>query len=86
MALELLAEFDHFLLNHLETYGNPGKSNTSYISYHIYIIYEQFISIMSKQVVNTVILEIKARYFSTSVDSTLDTYRPVFVLCSICEH
>jgi len=33
MALELLAEFDPFLLNHLETYGNPGKGNTSYISY-----------------------------------------------------
>jgi len=29
MALELLAEFDPFFSNHLETYGNPGKGNTS---------------------------------------------------------
>jgi hypothetical protein len=45
MALELLADFDPFLSNHLETYGNPGKCNTSYISYNVY---EQFISIMSR--------------------------------------
>ncbi|XP_029347739.1 uncharacterized protein LOC100568464 isoform X2 [Acyrthosiphon pisum] len=70
MALELLAEFDPFLSNHLETYGNPGKGNTSYISYNIY---EQFINIMSKQVLNTIIQEVKAsRYFSISVDSTPD--------------
>jgi len=70
MALELLAEFDPFLSNHLETYGNPGKGNTLYISYNIY---EQFINIMSKQVLNTIIQEGKAsRYFSISVDSTPD--------------
>jgi len=70
MALELLAEFDPFLSNHLETYGNPGKGNTSYISYNVY---EQFISIMSRQVLNTIIQEVKAsRYFSISVDSTPD--------------
>jgi len=70
MAFELLAEFDPFLSNHLETYGNPGKGNTSYISYNVY---EQFISIMSRQVLNKIIQEVKtSRYFSISVDSTPD--------------
>lgn len=36
LALELLAEFDPFLSYHLETYANPGISNTSYISYNVY--------------------------------------------------
>jgi hypothetical protein len=68
MALELLAEFDPFLSNYLETYGNSGKGNTSCISYNIC---EQFISIISKQILYTIIQEVKA---SRSVLTLHQTY------------
>jgi len=32
MFLELIAEFDLFLAEHIERYGNPGKGHTSYLS------------------------------------------------------
>ncbi|KAL4105277.1 hypothetical protein QTP88_020530 [Uroleucon formosanum] len=68
MALELLAEFDPFISNHISKNSNPGKGHTSYLSYYIY---EQFILIMSKKVENTIIQDINnSRYFSISVDST----------------
>lgn len=70
MALELIAEFDPFLSKHIKKYGNSGKGNVSYISYHTY---EQFINIMSKKVRDTIIQEVKnAKYFFISVDSTPD--------------
>jgi len=70
MALELLAEFDPFISNHISKNGNPGKGHTSYLSYYIY---EQFILLMSKKVENTIIQDINtSRYFSISVDSTPD--------------
>lgn len=70
MALELLAEFDPFISNHISKYGNPGKGHTSYLSYNIY---EQFMSFMSKKVEHTIINDVnKYRYFSISVDSTPD--------------
>ncbi|CAI6371600.1 unnamed protein product [Macrosiphum euphorbiae] len=70
MALELLAEFDPFISNHISTNGNPGKGHTSYLSYYIY---EQFILLMSKKVENTIIQDVNtSRYFSISVDSTPD--------------
>ncbi|XP_060853423.1 zinc finger MYM-type protein 1 isoform X5 [Rhopalosiphum padi] len=70
MALELLAEFDPFISNHISKNGNPGKGHTSYLSYYIY---EQFILLMSKKVENTIIQDVNtSRYFSISVDSTPD--------------
>jgi len=70
MALELLAEFDLFISNHISTNGNPGKGHTSYLSYYIY---EQFILLMSKKVENTIIQDVNtSQYFSISVDSTPD--------------
>lgn len=70
MALELIAEFDPFISNHIFKYGNPGKGNTSYLSYYIY---EQFIILMSKKVEKTIIQDvINSRYYSISVDSTRD--------------
>lgn len=32
MAIELFAEFDPFMSEHIKRYGNPGKGFTSYIS------------------------------------------------------
>lgn len=72
MALELIAEFDPFFSTHIKEYGNSGKGNDSYNSYNTY---EQFINIMSETVRNTIIQKIKnAKYFSISVDSTLDIF------------
>lgn len=47
MAIELLAEFDPFMSEHIKRYGNPGKGYTSYISSSTY---EEIILIMSKKV------------------------------------
>ncbi|XP_025195655.1 zinc finger MYM-type protein 1-like [Melanaphis sacchari] len=51
-------------------YGNPGKGNTSYMSF---FTYEQFIKIMAEKVITTIVEELKSStYFSISVDSTPD--------------
>lgn len=36
MAIELLAEFDPFMSEHIKRYGNPEKEYTSYISSSTY--------------------------------------------------
>jgi len=70
MAIELIAEFDTVLLEHTKRYGNPGKGYTSYLSFHTY---DQFISLMAENLVQTIIKEVKKdRYFSISIDSTPD--------------
>lgn len=66
MAIELIAEFDPFLAQHIKTYGHLGKGHTSYLSFHTY---EQFIIVITNQVTDQIIKEVhKARYFSISVD------------------
>lgn len=63
-------EFDPFLANQITKYGNTGKSHTSYLSYSTY---EQFITLMTKKVENTIVKCINdSRYFSVSVNSTPD--------------
>ncbi|XP_060845774.1 uncharacterized protein LOC132925391 [Rhopalosiphum padi] len=70
MMMELPAEYDPLLSKHISKYGNPGKGNTSYLSFSTY---EQFIKIMSEKVINTIVDEIKSsKYFSNSIDSTPD--------------
>jgi len=70
MCLELIAEFDPFLANHISKFGNKGKGSTSYLSFSVY---EKFIEMMGEKVKNTIINEIKnAKYFSIVVDSTPD--------------
>jgi len=70
MTIELLAEFDPFMSEHIKWYGNPGKGCTSYISSSTY---EEIILIMSKKVQSTIIQDINvSHYFSISVDSTPD--------------
>lgn len=68
MCLELLAEFDPFLSNHVANYGNSGRGKTSYLSS---TICEEFISLIAKKVLNMIIDEVKRSiYFSIIVDST----------------
>nr|XP_047138958.1 zinc finger MYM-type protein 1-like [Hydra vulgaris] len=70
MSLELIAQFDPFLAQHIKKFGNKGKGSTSYLSFNIY---EQFISIMADNVIQQMVKEIKeAKYFSISIDSTPD--------------
>lgn len=69
-CLELISEYDHFLAQHINEYGNKGKGTVSYLSADIYT---EFIDIMSKQVLQEIMTEIrKARYFSLIIDSTPD--------------
>ena len=68
--LELIAEFDPFLANHIKQYGNRGKGNTSYLSK---TISEEMIKLMSSKVRASILEDIQeAGYFSISVDSTPD--------------
>lgn len=70
MSLELIAQFDPFLAQHIEKFGNKGKGSTSYLSFKIY---DQFIRIMADNVIQKMVKEIKeAKYFSISIDSTTD--------------
>jgi len=69
-CLELISQFDPFLLEHLNKYGNQGKGNPSYLSANIC---NEFINIMGRQVLNKILSELKvAKYYSISVDSTPD--------------
>lgn len=67
----LIREFDPFLSEHLKQFGISGKGRPSYLSANIY---NEFISILGKQVFKKKNLsELKtAKYFSVSVDSTPD--------------
>ncbi|XP_050065250.1 zinc finger MYM-type protein 1-like [Aphis gossypii] len=70
MSLELIAQFDSFLAQHIEKFGNKEKGSTSYLYFNIY---EQFISIMADNVLQQMVKEIKeAKYFYISIDSTPD--------------
>ena len=68
--IELLAEYDSFLSEHLEKYGNKGKGSTSYLSHSIC---DELLKIMARRVTKIIVEEMQeAKYFSISVDSTPD--------------
>lgn len=68
--IELIAEYDPFLKQHLEDKANQGRGSISFLST---TICEELIDIIGKRVLETVIKRIKAaKYFSISVDSTED--------------
>lgn len=46
-SMELLAEYDPFLSKHLDSYGNKGKGNTSYLSANIC---DEFIQLLGEKV------------------------------------
>lgn len=70
MMLEVLAEFDPFLADHIRKYGNPGKGKISYLSS---TICDEFIELLGKQVLTYILGEAKSsQYFSVVVDSTPD--------------
>lgn len=66
--LELIAQFDPFLADHISRYGNSGKP--SYLSK---TICNEIIDLMAEKVRNSIFEDLrKAGYFSLSVDSTPD--------------
>ncbi|MBN3309056.1 ZMYM1 protein, partial [Amia calva] len=68
--LELIAEFDPFLQEHIKKHGQKGKGKPSYLSSGIC---EEFISLMGNKTKNIIAAEIQqAKYFSVVVDSTPD--------------
>ncbi|KAF0759438.1 zinc finger MYM-type protein 1-like, partial [Aphis craccivora] len=69
-TLELLAKFDPFLAKHIETHGNKGRGQVSYLSS---TICDEFILIMGNEVIKRIVDELKlSKYYSIIVDSTPD--------------
>jgi len=69
-CLELISKFDPFIANHITNFGNKGRGNVSYLSS---TICDEFISLMSKLVIDNITNKIKkSKYFSIVVDSTPD--------------
>ncbi|XP_047132697.1 zinc finger MYM-type protein 1-like [Hydra vulgaris] len=68
--LELIAQFDPFLSSHIDNHGSKGKGSVSYLSS---TICDELIDVMGKQVMKTILSEIRgAKIYSISVDSTPD--------------
>lgn len=70
MSMELIAEYDPILAQHISAYGNKGKGSTSYMSFQVY---EEFIQLMANKTLTILTDEINSsKYFSLIVDSTPD--------------
>lgn len=69
-TVELLAEFDPFLSEHLKLHAHPGSGKTSYLSK---TIYEEIILLIQNKVLKKIACEVQsAKYFGIIVDSTPD--------------
>ena len=69
-AIELLAEFDPFLEEHLKLYAHPGRGNTLYL---FKTIYEEIILLIRNKILQQISKEVQfAKYFGVIVDSTPD--------------
>ncbi|XP_042236882.1 zinc finger MYM-type protein 1-like [Homarus americanus] len=68
--LELLAEYDDFLRQHIQNNANRGTGHTNYLSS---TICEEIVRLMGNEVLNEIISRIKlSKYYSISLDSTPD--------------
>ena len=66
----MLSRFDPFLAEHITRYGNKRRGNASYLSSRVC---DELICLMGNKVSQRIIEEVhKAKYFSFTVDSTLD--------------
>jgi hypothetical protein len=69
-CLVLISKFDPFIANHITNFGNKGRGNVSYLSS---TICDEFISLMSKLVIDNITNKIKKyKYISIVVDSNPD--------------
>lgn len=69
MLLEFLADFDHFLADHLERHGNPGRENILYLSSSIW---KDIINIFAQEVLKVFDQKGNRAEYYASVDSTPD--------------
>ena len=68
--LELIAEYDKFLAEHISLHANKGSGHTHYLSS---TVYEELIEIMGKATLKVIVDCVKrSKYYSVSVDSTPD--------------
>ena len=68
--IELLAQYDAFLADHLHRFGNVGSGTPSYLSSGIS---NEFLQLMARQVWSTIVAEVSsAMYYSIIVVSTPD--------------
>ncbi|XP_031345831.1 zinc finger MYM-type protein 1-like [Photinus pyralis] len=68
--VELIAQYDDFLQQHLKTHANRGSGHTNYLSS---TICEEVVQLMGKSVLDEIIFRIKkSKYYSISLDSTPD--------------
>ncbi|XP_065665548.1 zinc finger MYM-type protein 1-like [Hydra vulgaris] len=68
--LELLAEYDNFLGQHIKNLANRGSGQTNYLSS---TVWEELVRLMGNRVLNEIISRLKlSKYYSVSLDSTAD--------------
>ncbi|XP_014675121.1 PREDICTED: zinc finger MYM-type protein 1-like [Priapulus caudatus] len=68
--MELLAQYDSFLAQHVQQHANKGTGHTNYLSS---TTCEELIAIMGTHVLDNIVGRVKeAKYFSVTVDSTPD--------------
>ena len=68
--LELLAQYDDFLKQHIQKHANLGSGHTNYLSS---TICEELVQLMGKRVLDEIVSRIKrSRYYSVTLDSTPD--------------
>ena len=66
--LELLAQFDNFLAEHIRRFSNSGRGVPSYLSS---TICNEFVQLTAKEITTKIANEVKkAKYYSITVDST----------------
>ena len=66
--LELLAQFDDFLADHIRRFGNSGRDVPSYLSS---TLCNEFVQLMAKKVIRKIANEVKkAKNYSITVRST----------------
>ena len=68
--LELLAQYDDFLKQHIQKHAHLGSGHTNYLSS---TLCEELVQLMGKRVLDEIVSRIKrSRYYSVTVDSTPD--------------
>lgn len=68
--IELIAEYDPFLEQHIKLFANKGRGNVSYLSK---TIFEEFVEAMAKKILQYIIREVQnAKYWGLILDSTPD--------------
>lgn len=69
-VLELLADYDSFLAEHIRLHANRGSGHTNYLSS---TVCDELIEMIGKDILHIIVERVKkSKYYSVSVDSTPD--------------